>query len=153
MKICSLICALIISVMFVVGIVMIPVFAGRLELLILGIVFTVVGFYGTPLIWIKFGNDIQVARVVDAVLEEKLLSNREISQYLQKDEKLVKSMITTAIKKKYLTGFLYDGVTLSLNEKKRQIGKKNNKCENCCGLMEELDDAFYCPYCGSKIKK
>ncbi len=151
----SLIVALLSSVLFVVGIPMIVVFAGEIWVLMaLGIIFVVFGFYGGPLLWMRYASFFKLKRVVEAVMEENLTTNKEIAQQLQISEKETKSLITKAINKKYITGYLYDGETLTLNNKekpKRKIEK--HRCLNCGGKLEEQEEFWHCPYCGDNFPK
>ena len=91
-----LIIACIISIMFVAGIPMIIFGATNsiMAVMALGIAFVVIGFYGTPLVWIAYGSNRTLKRVVDAVLEENLTTNEEIASQLQMREREVKNHIT-----------------------------------------------------------
>lgn len=147
--------SLIASVLFVVGIPMIVLFAGKIwPLMALGIVFVVFGFYGMPLLWIKYGELRRMRRVVDAINNEHLLSNKEISMQLQISERDAKAIVTKAINKQYITGFLYDGNLLTPNNKQapKRI-EQPSKCGNCGGKMQDLGDMWHCPYCGTDFTK
>lgn len=94
----SLIVALLSSVLFVVGIPMIVLFAGEIWVLMaLGIIFVVFGFYGGPLLWMRYASFFKLKRVVEAVMEENLTTNKEIAQQLQISEKETKSLITLSL--------------------------------------------------------
>ena len=152
-----LIIACVITVMFIAGIPMIIFGAtkGMTFVMATGIAFTVIGFYGTPLIWIGYGSRRSLKRVVDAVVEENLTTNQEIALQLQMSERQVKEYLTKAINKKYITGYLYNGQELSANEKvaikKNAISQK--KCANCGGTLIENENGYICEYCGSKFDK
>ncbi len=152
-----LIIACIISIMFVAGIPMIIFGATNsiMAVMALGIAFVVIGFYGTPLVWIAYGSNRTLKRVVDAVLEENLTTNEEIASQLQMREREVKTHLTKAINKKYITGFLYDGKTLSANEKipVKKTKIMQNRCVNCGGTLIERANGYECEYCGSKFDK
>lgn len=145
------------SVLFVVGIPMIIIFAseGLYFLMAIGIAFVVFGFYGSPLLWINYGGLRTLKRVVDAVVEENLTTTSEIATQLQKNEREVKGLITKAINKKYLKGYLFDGTNISQNDKLPIKKKKvvENKCKNCGGPLEATETGFVCAYCGSKFDK
>lgn len=122
-------------------------------LLVLGIVCTVFGFYGMPILWVNFGSLKTLKRVVDAVMEENLTSVSEIASQLQLSERTTKDYIRKAINKKYITGFIYDGNTLVPNEKQAPKKKMSqNRCPSCGGVMEKTDTGWICPYCGSKFE-
>lgn len=152
-----LIIACIISIMFVAGIPMIIFGATNsiMAVMALGIAFVVIGFYGTPLIWIAYAGNRTLKRVVDAVLEENLTTNEEIASQLQMREREVKNHITKAINKKYITGYLYDGTKLSANEKipVKKTKIMQNRCVNCGGTLIERANGYECEYCGSKFDK
>ena len=152
-----LIFAIVTSVLFVVGI-PITIFSAINHiwvLMVLGIVFIVFGFYGSPLIWVNYGSLRSLKNVVDAVMEENILTVPELAKQLQVKEGVVRQQLTTAIKKKYITGFIYDGNTLTLNEKtapKRQVQINKSKCPFCGGTLEPTEKGYICPYCGSKLE-
>lgn len=141
--------SLIVSVLFVVGIPLIAVFAGKNWILMtLGIIFVVVGFYGSPLLWVNYSGKRKTRRIVEAIEEENLYSNAEIASQLSMKEKEVKQEIYKAINKKYLTGYIYDGEKISANNKQKQTPTLHiKKCNNCGGKLEIRDDKWYCPYC------
>ncbi len=147
--------ALVISILFVVGIPMIALFAGKNWVLMsIGIVFVVVGFYGSPLIWVSFAGKRRTRRVIEAIENENLYSNAEIASQLSMREKEVQSEIYKSINKKYLVGYLYDGKELTINEKQRQEKKLHiKKCKNCGGKLEEHDGKWVCPYCDMTFSK
>lgn len=121
-----LIWAIVISVAFVVGIPILILGAVNSiwALLAFGIACVVIGFYGAPIIWVQYGSNRTLKRVVDAVMEEHITTNAEIAQQLQIRERDAKAFITKAINKKYITGYIYNGVELIPNEK--EAPKKKN---------------------------
>ena len=143
--------AIIASILFVVGIPLIPIFAGKnWFVMALGIVFVVFGFYGTPLLWVAYGSKRSLKRVVEAITEEHLYSNKDIALHIQTTEQNVKDQIIKAIRKKYITGFVYDGIELHLNEKQKQMNMVEvNKCKNCSAALTVTQEKIYCKYCGT----
>lgn len=122
-------------------------------LLVLGIVCTVFGFYGMPILWVNFGSLKTLKRVVDAVMEEHLTTIAEIASQLQMREREARDYVRKAINKKYITGYIYDGNTLVPNEKQAPKKKvSQTRCSNCGGVMEKTDTGWICPYCGSKFE-
>lgn len=152
----KLLLSIIASVLFVVGIPVTILGATNSLWIIMaiGIAFIVFGFYGAPLLWVSYGNIRTLKRVVDAVNEENLNTNEEIAKQLQINVRQVKIYITQAIKKKYLTGFLYDGTTLTANNKEPSKRKVlENKCPNCGATMQKNNDnEWICQYCGSHFE-
>ena len=153
-----LIWAIVISVAFVVGIPILILGAVNSiwALLAFGIACVVIGFYGAPIIWVQYGSNRTLKRVVDAVMEEHITTNAEIAQQLQIRERDAKAFITKAINKKYITGYIYNGVELIPNEKEEKKKKivVQNKCKNC-GAPLKLDEKgnYHCPYCNSIFEK
>lgn len=153
----ALIRALILTLMLIAGIPMIPIgfVFDILPVGIIGIAFTVIGFYGCPVAWVAFGGYGPMLRIVYAVENESLYQIDEIAQYLQKNPKEVAATINKAIEKLYLEGYFFDGKTLTLNENKK-LKRKNiyTKCPHCGAPLApqgEKDEFVKCPYCGSVI--
>lgn len=148
----ALITSIIITLLLVLGIPLIIIGATKniWALLGIGIAFTVIGFYGTPLIWVSYANKKSLKHVVEIIVNENLTNVSEISRQLQITDKQTRDFITTAIKKQYITGYIFDGANLTLNQKeapKRKIAI--NKCPNCGGTLQQNDNEFICLYCGS----
>ncbi len=152
----KLIISIVASVLLVVGIPII-IFSATSSFwlgLVVGIIFVVFGFYGSPMLWVSFGNLKSLQRVVDAVLEDNLTSIEDIARQLQISERTAVSYVTQAINKRYITGFIFNGVSLTPNDKtppKKRV--LQNKCNNCGGVLEQTSYGFYCPYCGAKFEK
>lgn len=133
----QLILSLVLSCMLVAGIPMI-IFGASNKLWFLmaaGILFTVLGFYGTPMAWVSYGNKVGLRRVVYAVTREHLLAVEKISAQLGKPEKNIRALLDECFQKGYLPGYVRQGDTISLNEAK---------------APEETLHAAVCPYCGAK---
>ena len=153
----KLITAIIISLFIVIGVPLIIVGATNSSWAILGIgiALTVISFYGTPLMWVSYMNYKTLKNVVDVVMEEHLSTVAEVARQLQIRERHARDYISLGIKKKYITGYIFDGFNLTANEKegpKKKIVK--NKCPNC-GATLQIDDLgkYYCPYCNSAFEK
>ena len=138
------------SISFFIGIPIIIVGALKLlPLIAIGILFTVYGFYGTP-IWFAYYVELKrTRRVVEAVEKENLYSVKEISLQLQMKEAEVREQITKIINKNYISGYLFNGENLVVNDKKKAKAKKI-KCLNCGGGIVEEGGVVYCPYCNTK---
>ena len=143
------------SILFVVGIPLIPIFAGKDWIIAsMGILFTVYGFYGMPLLWVKYGSFFGMKRLVEAITEEHILTVNQLAMQLQISEIDAKNKVLKAMNKKYITGFIFDGVRLTLNENKRPAYKVEVRtCENCAARLEITDNEVYCPYCGTIYTK
>lgn len=150
-----LIWSVIISLMLVVGIPMIILGAIKSIwfVLVIGIIFTVIGFYGTPIIWVYFANTKVLQRVVEIINNEHLLKVSEIAQHLQLSEQQIKMHITNAIKKNFLQGYIFDGLELKENKEEKNKFEKllKNKCPNCGANLIKIDNGNKCEYCGSEF--
>lgn len=152
----SLIWSIVISVLFVAGIPLIIVGATKSIWLVLGlgIVCTVIGFYGSPLMWISYGNKRALKHVVDAVMEDNLTTVEEIAKQLQIRDRQVRDYVIIGIKKKYITGYIFDGTILTANQKEAPKKKiTTNKCPNCGGALQTTENGYTCIYCGSHFDK
>ncbi len=150
-----LIISIVASVLFVVGIPLIAMFAGKNWIVMtIGIVFVVFGFYGSPMLWLSYAGKRKTKRVVEVIVEENLMTNAEIAQQLSMNEKDVKNEIYKAVNKKYLLGYLYDGTKLTMNDKQRPVQKLHiKKCNNCGGKLEQVGESWHCPYCDMTFSK
>lgn len=152
----SLIASIIISVLFVVGIPLI-IFGATNSIWILlglGIACTVIGFYGTPLMWVSYGNKRTLKHVVDAVMEDNLTTVEEIAKQLQMRDRQVRDLVILGIKKKYITGYIFNGSVLTPNQKEAPKKKiASNKCPNCGGTLQDDGKGYVCQYCGSHFDK
>ncbi len=151
-----LIIAIVISCMLVIGIPLIIVGASKnMAIMGIGIAMTVIGFYGTPMIWISYGTLRTQKHVVDAVMDDHLTNMTEIATQLQLREREARDYVAKAIKKKYIVGYIFDGANLKSNQKeepKKKIVK--NICPNCGATLEAIENGSYrCPYCNSVFDK
>lgn len=147
--------SLLVSILFVVGIPIIPLFAGKNWFVAaLGIFFTVFGFYGMPFFWIKYGSLFGMKNLVLAITEENILTTRGIAIRFQITEVEARRRILKAMNKRYIEGFLFDGEVLTLNENEKPAYKVDVRtCENCAARLEVTDDKVYCEYCGTIYTK
>ena len=143
------------SLMFVVGIPLIPIFVGKSwPIAIIGIVFTVFGFYGMPFLWLKYGSLYGIKKIVVAIIEDNLLTVRELSMQMQLNEAEIRNRIAKAIQKRYIIGFVFDGETLSLNQNKKPAYKIDvNTCEKCSAPLSVTETEVVCKYCGTIYTK
>ena len=140
------------SVMFVAGIPMIVLGAskGIMPVMIIGIIFTALGFYGTPMFWVSYGGKVGLKRLVYAVTEEHLLTVQEIASQLSKSEKEVRSLLDTCFQKGYLSGFVRKGDELALNAAQAPSEKLHAaECQYCGAKFTYKGTDAVCPYCGA----
>lgn len=130
----------------IVGIVM-GATKGMTWLLVIGIVFVVLGFYGAPIAWIKYGERKSLKSVLYSVCDEKIFAVNDLATQLNTNKKDIVGKINTLIEKRYLTGYIFKNQeVLEPNYKKNAQGQ--NKCPNCGAIMK--GDGEECPYCGYK---
>ncbi len=153
----SLILAFLFSVLCVGGIPLLVVGATRgwWAMLGVGIGFVVLGFYGTPLLWVHYASCRAMYRFVSAVYTEHLYSVQELAQQLAMREKTVRHKLDVCFQKGYFTGFKRDGDRLlpnaALSFEERVL---EGMCPNCGGkvVYKMTDPRPVCPYCGSLYK-
>lgn len=121
-------------------------------LLALGIIMVVFGFYGSPMLFIAYGNCITLNRIYNAIVSEKLETTADIALQLSTPEDQVKGHVQTLITKQYLQGYLFDGQKLTTNKKAINSSASSSKCPNCGGKMTKTSDGWHCDYCGHKVK-
>ena len=146
--------AILLSVLFVVGIPGIILSAGKNYIIMaICIIFVAGGFYVMPILWVQFASLCSLGRLIYAVENEYIYTVKDLAIYLNKDEKTAKSEINRCIQKRYLTGYLFDGETLTLNENKK-VGKtvKTVVCSGCGATVNISDGLNRCEYCGKPIK-
>ncbi len=147
--------AILLSILFVVGIPMIVVFAGKnWFLMALGIVFVVFGFYGMPMVWVYYGTLRANKRALELVLNENIYSVQELSEQLGVRPSDMLATVRKLINKGYLTGYLLiDNNFLKLNEKvKQEKSKIVGVCASCGAKSVIEGNAFVCPYCGGLVR-
>ena len=103
---------------------------GFVALLVFGIVGTVLGFYGSPLMWTRLATVNQELTVVQAVTQEHLYTVADLAQRLSVNGKTASATLNNCIRKGYLVGF----------------------CSHCGATVElTKGDTARCPYCGSVL--
>lgn len=115
----------------------------------LGIGMTVVGFYGSPLIWISYGEKKKVGIVLKLIECENFYSVESIATQLTQDYSWVEKAINKLIEKGYLKGYIYKDGKLSINNNVKQVKTSGTKCPNCGGRIVSKDSKMECEYCGT----
>ncbi len=112
-----------------------------------GIAFVVLGFYGTPMLWVQYGEKKNYKRIVSAVVNERISSVKQIATHLNISEKLVVDRLDTCIRKEFLIGYVREGDLIRTNSK--AFGKSVScKCPACGATFEHLiTQQAKCPYC------
>ena len=123
---------------------------GITPLLVIGIVCTAVGFYGTPMMWIAYSGKSALQRVVLAVTEEHLYSVDDIAAQLAQQPDDIRGKLDKCFQKRYLPGYRRDGDSIILNDG-TPLSQKTYKadCPYCGATYTYTADKPLCPYCGS----
>ena len=126
---------------------------GFIALLVFGILGTVLGFYGTPLLGTRLATVTQELPVVRAAPREHLYPVADLAQRLSVTGKTASDPLNNCTRKGSLVGFIREGDRLVLNEN-RALGPTQYSvvCAHC-GATAELTkgDTARCPYCGSVL--
>ena len=152
------------NTLLIVSIVLTAMLVGGVPMLILGavnelwalmgigIAFTAVGFYGTPVAWSIYGSSRTLKRVVAAVTEEHLYTVPEIAAQLSLSEQSVRGYLTTCFNRGYLAGYKREGDGIVLNENvAAQNRQRFAECPNCGAKFTYTSADARCPYCGSPV--
>jgi len=147
----KLIVAVIATLMLPAGILLIIFGAKRNTLmLVAGIVMTVIGFYGSPMCWIKFGESKKLALVFRLIYSENMYTVDDIATQTTFPREDVTAYINTLISSGYITGFFFKDGKLILNTNKKQTESTSEmiKCPACGGTMRYDGLNYVCEYCG-----
>lgn len=151
----NIIAGIILPILLVVGIVMIIVYAkNNAILLTLGIVFVVLGFYGSPMVWVVYGTKKQDLRLLSLVYNENVYSVDSLAEQLGMEKQTVLTEVRKLISQGFLTGYLLkDNNYLELNTNEKQ-GKKVTivKCPSCGAKNRVTGNSSFCEYCGEKLE-
>ncbi len=166
-KVCFIF-ALLLSIGFPCGIVMIILHKSASNLatfvLILGIVLTAVGFYGMPLLWVKYGE----LKTKQKLLNQIVIDNLQEVDYLAKinncDNQQMISRLHDLINNRYLTGYQIVDDKYIVKQSSKTITKDDAmqlsgqtqylECKGCGATVAlQKDEKTYCPYCGRVVSK
>lgn len=151
----DLILGLILPILLVVGIVMIIVFAKKNTiLLVLGIVFVVAGFYGSPIVWLLYGSRKQDLRLLSLICDENIYSIDSLAEQVGCEKQNVLNEVRKLINQGYLIGYLLkDNNYLELNTNEKQNQKVTVvKCPSCGAKNKVVGNSGFCEYCGEKLE-
>ena len=121
-----------------------------------GIAFTVFGFYGMPILWVRYGAHKGMGRLIVAVEQDNLYKTEEIASMLNITYKEADARIREALVKRYLTGYVYEQGELQLNTNvKKTEDYKVAECKSCGAkvILDPRKKVNVCEYCGSVYEK
>lgn len=118
----------------------------------IGIVCTVLGFYGIPVSWSIYSNKRGLMRLVSAIVEENIYNVNELAEHLTLSYGEVKSRLSLCFARKYLAGYRREGDNIVLNEGVA-LGKKQYgaECPNCGAKFTYTAGNARCPYCNTPV--
>ena len=164
-----LISSIVLTAMLPIGIVLIVLNAKHSStlqtiLFVLGIVFTVAGFYGSPVCWSAFGNIKSEKLICDQIKNDNVQSVKTLAELNHKEFDVMLKTVQGLMSKRFLTGYeIVDGQfivpktnkTLSRNEILEQTGQVVTGVCSGCGASYEIigNNKTYCQYCGKRLIK
>lgn len=147
----QLIIALVLTVAFIVGIPMIVLGAvnGLTIVMVVGIVFTAVGFYVMPIMWVRYGTMHSALNVLHIIIEDGICDMHLLASNLGRSVKDVSSTVRWLLKNRYLVGVTLQGGKLEPIEKPKQ---KSLKCPYCGTVVTDLT-VQRCPNCSGQLQQ
>lgn len=150
-----LIISIIASIGFVVGIPAIifgAIYGGAyIILMVVGIILTVIGFYGSPILWVNYAEKVRQCSIYEMITVDGITDINTIASSTGIiNAKRVEETINILIQKRYLTG--YKIVNSELSEAV-PTNKVVNKCPNCGANMTKENGKWVCKYCNSELDK
>lgn len=122
-----------------------------IALLVISIVFAVHSFYGLTFWWIYYANLKQRLLILKLIEEQNFYNITEIASQLSTNEDNIKLQINWLINKQYLSNYYFDGINLTINNRKKQQKEQSNSKCPCCGSNLTIDNNIsICEYCGYK---
>lgn len=119
----------------------------------IGIACVAVGFYGTPLAWIKYGETKKYGRIMYAITSEGLQNADDIGRHLDLKTKEVCDAVVLCIKKKYLQGYTLNGTEILPVYAKKKDRTFALHCPYCGGITESDDPhQTTCSFCGRNVE-
>lgn len=147
-----LILSLVFTVMFVAGIPAIILCAtnGITWGLVLGIVATVLGFYGCPILWVNYGNELKNYRIANMIVEQNITDIAMLANNCGENVEEMRKTVNLLISKLYIKGFVLEGTTLKPTVKKQEVVDRVFTCP-ACGAKNGKS-AKQCKYCGTEFE-
>lgn len=160
--------SLLFTIFLPVGILLIVFFAGRpawwqVLLFVLGIVMVVLGFYGSPMLWTKFGDLKSKQNLCRQIASDNIQDIEKLAFLNNRNAQDMLEIVKELVAKRYLTGYEIvdnkyivpaNNATLSREEILKSNGNVSiETCEGCGAKVEIIGNKVaYCPYCGRLIK-
>ncbi len=116
-------------------------------LLVCGIVLTVAGFYGMPLLWVRYGERRGDRFLLCMIEEDGITSLDTLCVQSGYPIENVRARIKRMIANRELVGFLLSDGGLQDPSKKDEERPTFRKCPNCGATMVAEDAGWHCEYC------
>ncbi len=125
---------------------------GMWVLMALGIACIAAGFYGTPLMWVRYGNMRRRSAYLAAICEDGITDIDELAETFRASIQTARDNVNYLITNRYLTGYAVKNDKLeNTTERKKRILKKcaycgmtadkdTVKCPNCNAVMTEITE-------------
>lgn len=122
--------------------------------MVIGIVCTAVGFYGTPIAWTQYSVKLQHGSVLESIEEAGLSSVSEIAAHIGKADSVVRASVDYLIAHGFLKGYVVDveGNIRRVTPKKGEYVDLG-KCPNCNAPLSLIGGEIKCAYCGTVVRK
>ncbi len=153
--------SIILTIMFPLGIAMTVVGATSKEeggaaftaIMVIGIIFVVLGFYGAPMSWVRYAPQKRYTRIIDSIKREGFRDTDEIANHLSMQPKEVVEAVRVCIDKQFLTDYTIDGTKIvPLNNRPDDIGTYTVQCPYCGGITQTSNNLqVKCQYCGRML--
>lgn len=157
-----LVLSLIFTVFLPVGIFLIIYGASKNSILLtVGIILTVLGFYGCPIVWIKFGEMKVYQKVCNQITKNGVQNIEELASINANKVEVMQKDVNYLIAQGYLLGYeIVDGKYIVPKDKKvlskdelleKEGHIKTGVCLGCGAPIEMIGNAKpKCPYCGRR---
>ncbi len=128
---------------------------GIVALLVVGIVFTVAGFYAMPLLWVRYGERRGDRTLLFMIEKEFIYTVEGLSVQTGYKADDIRTRINRMIHDHILVGYLFvdDTLVLNTNEQQREAAAPTRKCPNCGAEMVYDGEKYNCDYCLSSFAK
>ncbi len=143
---------LLLSVMFPSGIlsVVFGFYNDLTALGVVGIVMTVAGFYGTPLVWMGYGSRRQDRAILYVIERDRIYTVSGIAGQTGYDGRFVRDRIKAMILSRMIVGYFFNDDTLTANEMARSDEETTTQariCVRCGATMIVRGEELFCEYC------
>ena len=147
--------AIISSICFIIGIPLIPVFAGKIwTLMIVGILLTVFGFYGSVLMWVHFYRLVVCRDILFQIEENDLRDVKDIARTISVPKVFARISTKYLVAKRYVVGYRLNEYDILEKISKKDKKLSQNKCPNCgANLKLKNQDIHTCKYCGAELSR